>query len=85
MWKEFLPGNTYYWEIKILKGKLIKIGVCRTHVKTSEAFSDTMDGWAIYDGQLRHNSNSSGKKYGTKLKEGDVIGVMLDMIKVCSL
>ena len=63
---------------------MIKIGVCRTHVKTSEAFSDTMDGWAIYDGQLRHNSNSSGKKYGTKLKEGDVIGVMLDMIKVSS-
>ena len=47
-----------------------------------QAFSDTPDGWAIYNGELRHNSNSTGKEYGTPLKTGDVIGVMLDMIDV---
>lgn len=47
-----------------------------------QAFSDTAEGWAIYNGELRHNSNSSGKKYGTNYKAGDVIGVFLDMIEV---
>lgn len=29
-----------------------------------QAFSDNEEGWAIYNGEVRHNSNSSGKKYG---------------------
>ena len=47
-----------------------------------QAFSDTVNGWAIYNGELRHNSNSSGPKYGTAIQAGDVIGVMLDMQEV---
>jgi hypothetical protein len=47
-----------------------------------KAFSDTDKGWAIYNGELRHNSNSSGAKYGQTYKQGDVIGVYLDMIEV---
>lgn len=47
-----------------------------------QAFSDTAYGWAIYNGELRHNSNSTGAKYGTCLQNGDIIGVMLDMKEV---
>jgi len=47
-----------------------------------KAFSDGPEGWAFYNGELRHNSNSSGAKYGTTLATGDVIGVALDMTEV---
>ncbi|KAM3133207.1 hypothetical protein pb186bvf_014635 [Paramecium bursaria] len=78
---QFVPGNRYYFEIVIDKGSLIKIGVCTVNgVFKDQAFSDTEDGWAIYNGELRHNSNSTGKKYGKAYKTGDVIGVYLDMI-----
>lgn len=46
-----------------------------------KAFSDTVKGWGIYNGELRHNSNSTGPKYGTSLNTGDLIGVGLDMIE----
>ena len=82
--EEFIPGDKYYFEIYITKGSLIKIGVSRPTVQLNEAFSDTKDGWAIYNGQLRHNSNSTGKNYGGTITKGDTIGVMLDMIKVGS-
>ena len=45
------------------------------------AFCDTLSGWGIYNGELRHNSNSTGAKYGTQLKEGDIIGIALDMVE----
>ena len=48
--KEFIPGDKYYFEIYITKGSLIKIGVSRPGVALNEAFSDTKDGWAIYNG-----------------------------------
>ena len=48
----------------------------------SQAFSDSANGWAIYNGELRHNSNSSGPKYGSSIQAGDIIGVMLDMSEV---
>lgn len=47
-----------------------------------QAFSDSSFGWAIYNGELRHNSNSSGSKYGSSIAAGDIIGVMLDMVEV---
>ncbi len=50
MFKIFRPGDKYYYEIYIIKGTLIKIGVARPDVKLTEAFSDTKDGWAIYNG-----------------------------------
>ena len=40
-----------------------------------------MKGWGIYNGELRHNSNSTGPKYGQALNTGDLIGVALDMTK----
>jgi hypothetical protein len=36
----------------------------------------------MYNGELRHSSNSAGAKYGTTYKAGDIIGVYLDMIEV---
>jgi len=48
--KEFIPGDKYYFEIYITKGSLIKIGVSRPSVSLTEAFSDSKDGWAIYNG-----------------------------------
>lgn len=31
---------------------------------------------------MRHNSNSTGPKYGSSLQTGDYIGVFLDMVEV---
>ena len=39
-----------------------------------------MDGWAIYNGQTRHGSNSTGPHYGSQLVAGDIIGVAVDMV-----
>ena len=39
-----------------------------------------MKGWGIYNGELRHNSNSTGPKYGSAITTNDVIGVALDMV-----
>lgn len=81
--KAFTAGNRYYFEIKILKGTLIKVGIARPNALIEEvnliknaaiinklsfkAFSDNEDGWAIYNGEVRHNSNSTGKKYGEQI------------------
>lgn len=77
----FTEGGRYYFEIFINKGHLLKIGVCRPDVGLEEAFSDTAKGWGIYNGELRHNSNSTGPKYGYQLKTGDIVGVALDMVE----
>jgi len=77
----FTPGNKYYFEIFVSKGSLIKIGVSRGDVNVEEAFSDGPKGWAIYNGELRHNNNSTGSKYGSTYTSGDTIGVMLDTIE----
>ena len=50
-----------------------------------QAFSDTSKGWALYNGELRHGSNSTGPKYGQAVQAGDIIGVHLDMIEVTHL
>ncbi len=50
-------------------------------VNLEEAFSDTVNGWAIYNGQTRHNSNSTGPVYGTALTPGDIVGVAVDMVE----
>ena len=41
-----------------------------------------MDGWAFYNGELRHGSKSEGKKYGETIAKGDIVSVMLDTIQV---
>lgn len=77
----FTQGGRYYFEIFINKGQNLKIGVCRPTVASlDEAFCDTTAGWGIYNGETRHNSNSSGPKYGVQIKAGDIIGIGVDMI-----
>jgi hypothetical protein len=49
--------------------------------KKIQAFSDSVKGWGVYNGELRHNSNSTGPKYGTQLSSNDIIGVALDMVE----
>ena len=46
------------------------------------SFSDTQDGWAFYNGELRHGSNNEGPRYGEAIKAGDVITVIFDTIEV---
>ena len=87
------PGGRYYFEIEIIQGQLLKIGVAKNrdnidqvnYIPSTEklqAFCDSADGWAIYNGELRHNSNSQGFQYGTILNPRDIVGVMVDMIEV---
>lgn len=46
------------------------------------SFSDIETGWAFFGiGQLRHNSNSAGEKYGKSFKRLGVLGVFLNMNK----
>ena len=46
------------------------------------SFSDIETGWAFFGiGQLRHNSNSSGEKYGKNFKRFGVLGVFVNMNK----
>ena len=56
-----LPGQNYFFMIKIVKGGFCKVGVCRRKAPVEMAFCDTEDGWALYNGELRHNSNCAGK------------------------
>lgn len=78
--ERFAQGGKYYFEVFINKGELFKIGVARPEYESLlEAFCDSSMGWAIYNGETRHNSNSTGKQYGCKLKAGDTVGVALDM------
>ena len=48
------------------------------------SFCDTDQGWAVYNGELRHGSNHTSKKfvseYSSIFEAGDVVGVMVDMI-----
>jgi hypothetical protein len=77
-------GGKYYFEIKVIKGKLLKIGVCRPGADMSKAFSDTELGWAMFNGEVRHGADYGAEKYGqakggSRLKDGDVVGVLVDM------
>ena len=88
--KPLQPGLKYYFEVSVISGSP-KVGVSRSTAninqvrelsKSIQAFSDGPDGWAIYNGELRHKSNSTGAKYGKQIQAGDIVGVMLDMIDV---
>ena len=74
-------GSKYYFEIKVDKGKLLKIGIAGSEIEGKGAFSDGDHGWAIYNGELRGNGSViPDQKYGLHVASGDVIGVMLDMV-----
>ena len=75
------PGGRYFFQVQIKSGSLFKIGVCSRRQSPEHAFCDTEQGWAIYNGQLRHGSNHDGKKYGTALSPGDTVHVIFDTIE----
>ena len=47
-----------------------------------QSFSDSKNGWAYYNGELRHGSNHEGPKYGETSGKGDVVAVILDTVQV---
>jgi hypothetical protein len=53
-----LPGQNYFFQIRIEKGGFAKIGVSTRDTPLDIAFCDTEFGWALYNGELRHASNS---------------------------
>ena len=77
----FTERERYYFEIQVIKGTLIKIGVSRRIKSLNQAFTDGPEGWGIYNGETRHNSNALGNKYGERINPGDIIGIMLDMVE----
>lgn len=74
-------GGKYAFFIHVLNGSLIKIGVSRNFISYDTAFCDTDEGWAMYNGEIRHGSNNSGTKYAQPVKAGDIVGVLLDSYK----
>eukprot|EP01017_Pseudomicrothorax_dubius_P011000 TRINITY_DN14022_c0_g1_i2.p1 TRINITY_DN14022_c0_g1~~TRINITY_DN14022_c0_g1_i2.p1 ORF type:complete len:202 (-),score=19.91 TRINITY_DN14022_c0_g1_i2:150-755(-) len=89
--KILVPGNSYYWEITLVRGAQIKIGVVLDAFREGTVkvdlpkgnlvcFSDTPYGWALYSsGELRHNNNQTGPRYCPPFGVGDIIGVLLDL------
>ena len=80
-----LPRQNYFFMIKIVKGGFVKIGVAKKDDTPFDiAFCDKENGWALYNGELRNNSNCQGKPYALELKggsraeEGDVVGVLVE-------
>lgn len=80
-----LNEGIHYWEI-IADSRCeheLKIGVSSEKLMNQKAaFSDYDYGWAYFGvGQLRHNSNSIGPKYGKPFKRQGALGVFLNMNK----
>jgi hypothetical protein len=81
-----LPFENSFFMIKLRKGSYVKIGVCKSDSKQDVelAFCDDGNGWALYNGELRHNNNKIGKAFGTgipggsRAEEGDTIGVLIE-------
>ncbi len=73
--------NSYYWEIKILKGTFFKIGIIKHSeiVNVKKAFSDIKDGYAYYStGKLRNGSNKDGTDFKKGYGPGDIVRVKFD-------
>ena len=56
------PGSKHYFEVKVLKGSYCKIGVCKYDALIDQAFSDNENGWALFNSEVRHGSNTKGDK-----------------------
>jgi len=75
-------GARYFFEIKIEGGSTFKIGVARREANVETGFSDSPLGWAFFSqGQLRHNNGGDGPLYGKPFKQGDTVGVYVDLIE----
>jgi hypothetical protein len=73
----------HYWEI-VADSRTeheLKIGVTlQQKFSVSNSFCDYDFGFGFYGmGQLRHGSNSEGKKYGQPFKKKGILGVFLNM------
>ena len=81
-----MHGGVYYWEIwsKSMTQRHLKIGVTskRDYPIDSYGFSDFQEGFAFFgNGELRHNSNQTGEKYGTQVMKQGSVGCFLNMNK----
>ena len=82
--RPFMDGS-HYWEI-VADARTeheLKIGVTlQQKFSVTNSFCDYDFGFGFYgNGELRHNSNSEGKKYGMPFKKKGILGVYLDMDK----
>ena len=82
--RPFMDGS-HYWEI-VADARTeheLKVGVTlRQKFSVTNSFCDYDFGFGFYgNGELRHNSNSEGRKYGKQFKKSGVLGVCLDMDK----
>ena len=50
-------GGQYFFQVQVVKGILIKIGVTNPSINPDKAFCDSEEGWAFYNGETRHASN----------------------------
>jgi hypothetical protein len=77
-------SGIHYWEIIIdsRSQNEIKLGVAsELRPYSGSAFCDFKTGWGFYGlGELRHNNDSSGVKYGRKFRKNGIVGVCLNMI-----
>jgi len=78
----FIEGNKYYFEIKIVSGGELIIGVCRPNflLGRNKDFTTSEYGWGLRstDGYVY----MAGDKYkkAVEIEKDDIIGVMLNMI-----
>eukprot|EP00352_Strombidinopsis_acuminata_P000865 CAMPEP_0176341200 /NCGR_PEP_ID=MMETSP0126-20121128/2181_1 /TAXON_ID=141414 ORGANISM="Strombidinopsis acuminatum, Strain SPMC142" /NCGR_SAMPLE_ID=MMETSP0126 /ASSEMBLY_ACC=CAM_ASM_000229 /LENGTH=145 /DNA_ID=CAMNT_0017685861 /DNA_START=738 /DNA_END=1172 /DNA_ORIENTATION=- len=80
-----LNEGIHYWEI-VADSQTeheLKIGISKSlECDQRTAFCDYEFGWAFFGvGQLRHNSNAQGDKYGKVFKRQGVLGIFLNMNK----
>lgn len=71
-------NGVYYWEIKIYKGSVFKIGIIKQSEipNVKKAFSDIKDGYAFYSaGKLRNGSNKDGDDFKKGYGPGDTVKV----------
>ena len=77
-----------YFQLRIIRGVGLKIGVARPGCDMDSAFCDEVNGWGLFDGALRHGKEMprpygakiNGVHEGSRLDDGDVVGVLVDRI-----
>ena len=67
---------------QIDKSRRSKCAQIRDIIGCLKAFCDSSDGWAFYNGELRHGNKNNGPRYGQAVNKGDMVGVKLDTIEV---
>ena len=80
---ELEKNRIYYWEIKVIQGNYLKIGIIKKSIipeLKNGAFSDNTNGYAYYStGKLRNGSNSTGTDFSVGgYGPGDIIKVQFN-------